>query len=378
MRIGIIVGIHTDALDEEHFPDWLLDIPDTFKKMSREKWDKGYYGLGSDIGIAYYIWKLSLNKKKFKHHVDILSKKDVKLSIFNTYDYIIGLYDPYYLAIETGETCEYKRYCSIIQKTTATFLQPLSLQKFVLNKKLYLETMNSKGIPIMDFFTIHIRNNMNANNIIRKIQIKCNEWNSELFITKPQPGGFGMGFKKWNLSKLIKNPNTFKTYLKKMEKETKMEKPMLLIQKFVPEFEIHYEVRTYWLNGIYSHSLGTIIHPKSLGSSGFEEITYAYPKNEYPNDYLDIYENKPDIIETTLMNQLKKMGKKIISYLPKDKTGLPFLLRIDFACCLDNKKNCREYFLNEIEYLPNLFPEFNQHIDVMKKVGQSIIKKIKL
>ena len=44
---------------------------------------------------------------------------------------------------------------------------------------------------------------------------------------------------------------------------------------------------------------------------------------------------------------------------------------------LDNKENCRDYFVNEIEYVPNLFPEYNTHVDVLKRVGDSIIKKSK-
>ena len=71
------------------------------------------------------------------------------------------------------------------------------------------------------------------------------------------------------------------------------------------------------------------------------------------------------------------MGKQVIQHLPKDPTGVPFLIRIDFGCCLDNQKVCRDYFLNEIEYVPNLFPEFSQHVDIMKRVGDGIIKKIK-
>ena len=36
-----------------------------------------------------------------------------------------------------------------------------------------------------------------------------------------------------------------------------------------------------------------------------------------------------------------------------------------------------EYFVNEIEYVPNLFPEYNTHVDILKKVGEAIIKKSK-
>ena len=55
--IGIVVGINTDAIDRENFPRWLEDIPDNIFDLSKEKWDKDYYGLSSDVGIAYYLLK---------------------------------------------------------------------------------------------------------------------------------------------------------------------------------------------------------------------------------------------------------------------------------------------------------------------------------
>ena len=35
------------------------------------------------------------------------------------------------------------------------------------------------------------------------------------------------------------------------------------------------------MNGNYSHYIGTIIDPSSLGGSGFEEVKFAYPEHEY-------------------------------------------------------------------------------------------------
>ena len=138
--IGIIVGINTDAIDESDFPYWLKDIPDEYFNLSKEKWSKDYYGLSSDMGIAYYLLKKAKNKKN-NIKVDILTKKDVNLSTFNKYDYIVGFYCPYYNAHKLKSSDGYKKYNDIIKKTTAIFCQPLQLQKFVLNKKLYTDIM---------------------------------------------------------------------------------------------------------------------------------------------------------------------------------------------------------------------------------------------
>ena len=371
MRIGIVVGINTDAISEDRFPKWLEDIDDKTFNLSKEKWG-GDYGLASDVAIAYYV------KKNFKEaEVEILTKKDVSLKRFNDFDIIFGLYDPYYYTHSMKNSEAYKKYNSIIKNTSAIFCQPLELQKFVLNKKLYMETLAKKGIPVMDNISFLIKDDMNPINMINKIKKKCEVWGTNAFITKPQPGGFGIGFKKWDLQKVIKNDKQFKSYLKKIEKQVRIEKPLLLVQDFVPEFEKFYEVRTYWLNGKYSHSMGTIIDPLSLGVSGFEKVKFAYPKSEYNARVFNTYDDIPEKIDDELVNKLKTLGRKVLKCIPQDKNGPPFLLRIDFGCCLNNRNNCRDYFVNEIEYVPNMFPEYNTHVDILKKLGEAIIKKSK-
>ena len=370
VNIGIIIGIRTDSISEEKYPDWLKDIDDKTVNLSKEKWGDNCYGLGSDIAVAYYIYKYSKDKVTF------LTKKDISLKIFNKYDYIIGLYEAYYYTHQTKDSLSYIKFNNIVKKSSAIFLQPLTLQKFILNKKLYMDTLKKYNIPVVDTISFKITDNMNIVNIINKIKTQCNKWGTTTFITKPQPGGFGIGFKKWSLEKLINNNKPFKNYIKKIEKQVRIEKPLLLVQDFVPEFERFYEIRTYWLNGIYSHSLGTMIDPKSLGVSGFEKVRYAYPKKEYDIKEFEGYDEIPDVIDDKLINKLKTIGKNVFNILPKDKPGVPFILRIDFGCCINNKNICRDYYINEIEYIPNLFPEYSTHIDITKKVGKAIIKKI--
>ena len=369
MKVAIVVGIKTDAISEDRYPEWLSDIPQNIINKSKEKWGPGEYGLASDVGIAYYVQKFS------KDEVDILTKKDISLQTFNKYDIIFGLYDPYYFTNDTKDSKNYAKYNGIIQKTNATFCHPLSLQKFVLNKKLYMDTLRKHNIPVIDNLPFPITDKMNTNTMLQKIDKQCDTWGSPIFITKPQPGGFGIGFKKWNIDKVLQNKKSFDRYIKKIQAQVRIEKPLLLIQSFVPEFEKFYEVRTYWLNGKYSHSLGTIIDPESLGKDGFEKVKFAYPENEYDEDEFETYDIMPEVIDMKLINHLKKVGKKIVDIVPKDKTGTPFLLRVDFGCCLHNMNICRDYFVNEIEYVPNLFPEYATHVDILQRVGKAIIQK---
>ena len=46
MKVGIVVGINTDAISEDRFPKWLEDIDDKTYNLSKEKWGPGEYGLG--------------------------------------------------------------------------------------------------------------------------------------------------------------------------------------------------------------------------------------------------------------------------------------------------------------------------------------------
>tara|TARA_Y100000996_G_scaffold154210_1_gene118766 strand:+ start:261 stop:1391 length:1131 start_codon:yes stop_codon:yes gene_type:complete len=369
MKIGIVVGINTDSISTERFPKWLEDIDDSLFNLSKEKWGEGVYGLSSDVAIAYYVKKFS------KDEVDILTKKDISVKVFNKYDIIFGFYEPYYYTHTKKDSNYYKKYNNIIRNTTAVFFQPLELQKFVLNKKLYTDTLKKKKIPVMDTISFQIRDNMNSINILDKIRIQCDKWGTSNFITKPQPGGFGIGFKKWNIEKLLQNNTNFVSYIKKIEKQVRIEKPLLLVQEFVPEFEKFFEVRTYWLNGTYSHSLGTIIDPKSLGVSGFEEVKFAYPKSEYNEKVMSTYDHIPEILDDKLIRKLKKIGREILKIIPQNKYGDPFIFRIDFGCCMNNQNICRDYFVNEIEYMPNLFPEYSTHVDILQRVGKAMIKK---
>ena len=226
-------------------PKWLKDIDDKTFNLSKEKWDNNTYGLSSDVAIAHYV------KKYSKDDVEILTKKEITLRRFNQFDVLFGFYEPYYYTHTMKSSDAYRKYSSIIKKTTAIFHQPIELQKFVLNKKLYTDTLKQNNIPVIDTISFQIKDNMNTDNIINKIRRQCNKWNNNTFISKPQPGGFGIGFKKWDLNKILKNDKQFVNYIRKIEKQVRIEKPLLLVQDFVPEFEQFYEIRTYWLNGYY-------------------------------------------------------------------------------------------------------------------------------
>ena len=52
---------------------------------------------------------------------------------------------------------------------------------------------------------------------------------------------------------------------------------------------------------------------------------------------------------------------------------ISLIVRIDFGCCIDNRKNCREYFINEIEYMPNVFCNKTK-FPVISEMAKNIIR----
>ena len=159
MKIGIIVGINTDAISEERYPKWLKDIDNKTFNLSKEKWDNNY-ALSSDVAIAHYVRKFSNDE------IEILTKKDISLKRFNDFDILFGFYCPFYYTHTKKNSDFYKKYNEIIKKTNAIYLQPLELQKFVLNKKLYTDTLMKHNIPVLDTISFQIKNNMNVENIL--------------------------------------------------------------------------------------------------------------------------------------------------------------------------------------------------------------------
>ena len=339
MKIAIIVGINADSYSDYDRSPWLEDMPDELFKLSN-----AFSEPSSDICVGYY-----LQKHYPKYNVDILTYDDVSLEKFNEYDLIIGFYCPYYVYFSEGED-EYKKYLRIINRTKATYLQDTKLTEFVLYKSKYHKFLHKQGFPILPTEYLDLtRDKQYLKNFYKRIEKK--DWDK--FISKPEFGGYGEGFKIWE-TKIFKEKSFFK-YVDQMKKKGFKK---MLFQKFVKDFHDFYEVRTYWHNGVYKYAVGTIIDLKTLGTGDETLIS-------------DVPESEGGEIEESLMRKLKKMGKEVIQSIPFDT---PFSFRIDFGCCLDNKKICREYFINEIEYNGNLLAN-DTEFEVIESLGKTIIKR---
>ena len=68
-------------------------------------------------------------------------------------------------------------------------------------------------------------------------------------------------------------------------------------------------------------------------------------------------QKRAENIEPELLKECLEIGKKLLQDLFKDHEKL-IQCRIDFACCMDNDKRCREFFINEIEICPTIGSEY--------------------
>ena len=80
---------------------------------------------------------------------------------------------------------------------------------------------------------------------------------------------------------------------------------------------------------------------------------FSYAVNIFDNGNDEDYRVE-ELIDKEVIQQITKIGEKVIKVLPKisfnNKKSLPVMVRIDFTCCQQNKKfSPSNYFVNEIE-----------------------------
>ena len=338
-KIGIIVGINDDECMNYKLYPVLKNIPKEIQELSEKNGKPS-----SDVSIAY----LSQQKNKNKH-IDILTANDINVETFKEYDMIIGLFEATNLSINEGYD-EFKRYLSVARKSGVRFYPNPDFIDFAAHKFKWIKHLEKNNIPVLD--TIAIRNDKGityAKDILKQVEKK--KWGE--FITKPEVSAYSVGFKKWK-------PNTTPSQLQKYISDNYEDNmgDKILVQRYVKEFHDFHEIRTYWINNTYRYSIGTIIEHSNTLSDGRLNILYDLPKNEGGN------------IEMRVMKKLKYWGRKTLKCIPHDTS---LIVRIDFGCCIDNRKNCRDYFVNEIEYMPNVFCNKTKY-PVISEMAKNIIR----
>ncbi len=306
-KIGVIVGTEDEPVSQKYYR--------TNKKIMKPLEEYEIYG--DYIPYDYAIFaEIKAHGEKNGFEVVPLFGQTFTLKEANECDFIFSIFEGVYSFMHNGYD-GYKRYMNILKKTKATVFPSQKMQEFVVNKHQYMTYFNKKGYNITPTKFVNL-NNYSINPIMNFI--KKNKFKE--VIVKPELGAFKTGFK------IIKNVNEkkIKDYLERLKKNGYRR---ILIQEFIPEFNKFGEIKTYWING------------KNI---------YSY-KQQWA-DGEGVFQPQ-DKIEKELLKECLDTAKKLLADLFKDHEPL-VQCRVDFACCMNNDKRCREFFINEIEICPTI------------------------
>ena len=354
MKIGLIVG-GDDAMEGEG-----KEIEDILFWMDPKKANSfltnGEY-VSKDVTIAGKMKelypKIELDLIKFTDINKV--EKGKKRLAQNDVNFMLGedLVEAFW-----SKKISYDTAYQVFNAKSSRMFPTSSEVNWILDKGVYLNDLAKAGVPVAPTFVVYHgktkgfptkKDNRSAKSIIARA--KKMGW--ENLISKPILGASGKGFKKWgpidrvSESKLNKYMNAKQT----------LKFPGIIFQPEIEGFSEHWEIRTYWLNGVFKYALGT--------------------KHDFEiND-----DEVSDEIDPAILKQCKKIAKKAMKVVPKNvikgKVVKPTLLRIDCGCCLDNgkKKLADRYFINEVEYQnTTLWADFTDY-DVIKEYAKVLVKK---
>jgi len=305
--LGIIIGTQDEPVSKKYYK--------TNKKMLQvlKEYDVSMDYIPYDFAIFAEVKNL---EKKYKVEVIPLFGDDLTLESCNECDAIFTVYEGVYSFMDGGID-QYQEYMKILKKTTADVYPSQKMQEFIIDKHRYMRYLKRKGYDIAPTSFIDLEK-YNLKTIMKFIE--KNDY--EKVAIKPELGAFKTGFK------IIKNPNSKKieTVLKMLKKKKYKH---LLLQPFLEEFNKYGEIKTYWVNG---------------------QNIYSY--NQRWKDGEGVFQDQSDI-DPDLLKQCLKVGEQVFKDLKEDHEYL-IQCRIDFACCVNNDKHCRDFFINEIEICPTI------------------------
>jgi len=303
--IGVLIGTNDEPVSNKYY------------KLNKHKLKflKEYDIYSNHIPYDYAVFaeiKYLGNNKNI--NVIPLFGQNLTLKDCNMCDYIFCIFEGVY-AFMNGGMEMYKKNMSILKRTKAEVYPSQKIQEFIIKKHKYMTYLKKQGfnIPLTKFIDL---NKVNIN-ILAKF-IEKNDLNK--MILKPELGAFKTGIK------ILNNTKQITKYLDNLKK---LEYNRLLLQPFIGEFNKFGEIKTYWING------------KNI---------FSYKQQWKGGD--GIY-GKEENIEKDLLKECLEIGEKVIKELFKDHEKL-IQCRIDFACCINNDKRCREFFINEIEICPTI------------------------
>lgn len=322
--IGIIVGTEDESVSRKYYQKNKTSL-----LFLRE------YDIYSDyIPYDFAIFaELKKQGEKKGFHVIPLFGPEFTLEEANECDYIFTVFEGVYSFIAGGYE-RYAQFMNILKKTKAQVFPSQKMQQFIIDKHKYMRYLEKKGYDIAPTKFIKT-SNYNTDTLVKFVE--KNDFKT--IIVKPELGAFKTGFT------VIKNP-TQKKINSKLSSLKKKGYKNLLLQPFLDDFNKYGEIKTYWVGGKHLYS-----------------YRQTWEKGQ------GVFETQ-DKIDKELLKKCHETGKKVIADITKDHEEL-IQIRIDFACCVDNDNNCRDYFINEMEISPTI-PEQesmgNGYVPLVKEI----------
>jgi hypothetical protein len=299
--------------------DYILQKPSKPWKKGLEVVKKGKYK--GKIPLEKAI--ISAMESKYDDiEIMYLNKFDEEKMRKNDINFLVSL--NLLFAWEKG-TKEYNRVYKLMKDPSINIYPNLKEQNFLFNKGDYLEYYKKKGIPIAPTFVV--KKDRNINRIIENV--KRHGWKS--FVLKPHYAYANIGIGKFDIDK----PDVKDKVSKYLTKHKRF--PGFVCQEVMDGFAKFWEVKSFWLDGKFKYYVAM----KAADKVFSEEKIYGENPNEFGK------------VSTPVLNEIKRMSKKIIKDYPKDLNKYskpPMYLRIDFGCCMNNTMDGKSYFLNEIEF----------------------------
>lgn len=306
--------------------------------------------LSNDMALAAMLFFI-----KPHWSVEIMTYTDLlKKQCTAHLDMIVPYYDISTVFMDHGGMRAVKRFEKLLRCNSLSISPPLSFQHFIVNKYKYYKLLQSAGIPVATTKAIAVKD-------IKDME-SAKKWIARLhsdgfmrIIVKPAYGGYSNGIRIFppvaNMT-----PRAVLDYFNKL-RTLGQGTQFATYQEFVPSFGKNFEVRTYWAGEKYAYSVAT----KTKKVTGISGRNSGLSVDMFGN-----FASEGGRMSDELLKKLKRLGSQVIAVLPSIGVPYPFL-RIDFGCCL--KRQCTEYFVNEIEFAPNMLLDHASH-------PQSQIKKI--
>lgn len=341
-RIGIMIGSETCPPEDE-----MKDLRKYYRKHKKQ-FDESleFLGLEGVESLSYDVQIFSWLQKNATKNIEIvpLWKLNFTKSDLDSLDFVFALYECTYAFTDYGHD-GIKKLFTLLNSTNTPIQPTPKFQKFVMEKNKYMKYFKKNGFPILDTIYFNIETYKKDKSSGKKVFEQATRKFTGPIFCKPELGAFTVG------SKLFKKP-TYKQFGTYLDKLVKSNYKKLLIQEYIPEFLKYHEIKTIWINGKFQYAYGV----KATSDSDDKYVTQSK-------------------LDQPLLKKLNKSGLDVIKCIKKD-FGLPFLLRIDWGCCLPNDNVCRDFFLNEIECCPAMVADDAEGHDPFNKLAKEVIKMV--